>query len=385
MEAPLLPQRFTLLGGPFHRLGCRLGLVRDRSNTVRFGIAIAASLWLTGLLLAVIEGQAGRLLSVECLSAHTRLLVAIPLAFLCEAWFDPRATDFLVSLVRTRVIDESSERVLKAEIERLERWRDSWIPELGLLIVIVLVTLFGPRAYLAASFSTHELSRSVVPWVGHWYWIVCMPVFRFIVLRWVLHLALWTHLLWRVSRMRLRMTPTHADLMGGLGSLEVAQVHLTPLVFAISAVQSATLAEEVYFGRTGFEAVYIAAASILFLQTVLFLSPLLLFSKQMWNCKVTGLADYSAYSSRYSREFEKKWIRDGSDSAQDLLGTPDVQSLADLSTGQDNVTSMRVVPVSLRGVRAILLAAVLPLLPLTLLKLTPSELFQDFFGRIIGL
>ena len=36
---------FSLLGGPLHRLGCRLGLVRGGTNTVALGLALGALLW----------------------------------------------------------------------------------------------------------------------------------------------------------------------------------------------------------------------------------------------------------------------------------------------------------------------------------------------------
>jgi hypothetical protein len=49
--------RFSLLGGPLHRLGLRLGLVRGTSNTVALGLVIGWSMWL--LILLLIEGQVG--------------------------------------------------------------------------------------------------------------------------------------------------------------------------------------------------------------------------------------------------------------------------------------------------------------------------------------
>ena len=34
-------EAFSLLGGTLHRLGCRLGLVRNDTNTLRLGLALA--------------------------------------------------------------------------------------------------------------------------------------------------------------------------------------------------------------------------------------------------------------------------------------------------------------------------------------------------------
>ena len=84
---------FSLLGGPLHRLGVRVGLVRNGTNTVALGLALGAFLWTVLLVLAVIGGITPRLFSVSVIGGHVRLLVAIPLFFMCEAWIDPMMTN----------------------------------------------------------------------------------------------------------------------------------------------------------------------------------------------------------------------------------------------------------------------------------------------------
>jgi hypothetical protein len=38
-------ERFSLLGGPLYRLGCRFGLVRGGTNTTAIGLALGGGLW----------------------------------------------------------------------------------------------------------------------------------------------------------------------------------------------------------------------------------------------------------------------------------------------------------------------------------------------------
>lgn len=59
-------EKFSLLGGPLHRLGCRLGLVRERTNTLRLGLALAALLWIGLMLMASIEGVSQGIFSESC-------------------------------------------------------------------------------------------------------------------------------------------------------------------------------------------------------------------------------------------------------------------------------------------------------------------------------
>jgi hypothetical protein len=84
-------------------------------------------------------------------------------------------------------------------------------------------------------------------------------------------------------------------------------------------------------------------------------------------------------------EFERKWL--GADPApgEPLLGTADIQSLADLSNSVSIVRDMRLVPVSPSMLMYLAVAALLPLLPLVLFKYPLADLLAKFFGRLAGL
>jgi hypothetical protein len=97
------------------------------------------------------------------------------------------------------------------------------------------------------------------------------------------------------------------------------------------------------------------------------------------------MSDYSALAERYVNEFDRKWL--GADPApgESLLGTADIQSLADLSNSVSIVRDMRLVPVSPSIVKSLAVAALLPLLPLVLFKYPLADLLTKFFGRLAGL
>jgi len=69
---------FSLLGGPLHRMGRRIGLVRG-TNTVRLGLALGVGLWLIVVTMAVLGGVTDRLFELSLVGRHVRLLLAIPL------------------------------------------------------------------------------------------------------------------------------------------------------------------------------------------------------------------------------------------------------------------------------------------------------------------
>ena len=101
-------EKFSLLGGPLHRLGRRLGLVRGETNTVALGLVLGLLPWSILLALASIGGVSGRLFSLSAIAGDVRLLVVIPLFFLCESSLDPRLRDFVSTIVRSGVVPSSA-------------------------------------------------------------------------------------------------------------------------------------------------------------------------------------------------------------------------------------------------------------------------------------
>jgi hypothetical protein len=93
---------FSLLGGPLYRLGCRLGLVHRRTDTIALGLVLGAFLWIVLLALALVEGFSHVLFSLGAIGAHVRLLLVIPLLFVSEPFIDPRFTAFVQGIVRCR-------------------------------------------------------------------------------------------------------------------------------------------------------------------------------------------------------------------------------------------------------------------------------------------
>jgi len=380
-------EEFSLLGGPLHRLGERLRLVRGGTNTVVLGLALGASLWVVLLLLTVLEGAADRVFSLTAIAAHVRLLVAIPLFFFCEALVDPRMARFVSTLVQSQVVPPSALPRLEAEIARTTRWKNSVWPETVFMLAALLSLLLGTHLRLLGVTATYDPSRAGGEAIltGSWYWIVCMTLFRFLLLRWLWRLALWCHFLWRLSRLDLHLVPTHPDGVGGLGYLEVVHHEFSPLVVALSAVQAASFAEEFAAGTIAFEAIYATLGLMLVVIALLFLVPLGIFAPRLWACRVKGRADYSVLAASYVNEFDEKWLGAHRTPDTPMLGTPDVRSLADLIVSAGVVRDVRLVIVSPHLLVNIAAAAVLPMVPLLLLKFPAQELAEKLLLRLFGL
>ena len=111
---------------------------------------------------------------------------------------------------------------------------------------------------------------------------------------------------------------------------------------------------------------------------VAILAPLLMFTPRMARVRRKGLADYGLFAQRYVESFDQKWLR-GTSHSEELLGTGDIQSLADLGNSYEIVREMRVVPFALQDVSRLAAATAAPLSPLLLTIFSFEELIIRVF------
>ncbi len=104
------------------------------------------------------------------------------------------------------------------------------------------------------------------------------------------------------------------------------------------------------------------------------LGPLVMFTPAMARAKRKGLAEYGLLAEHYVERFEQKWVREKS--ADELLGSPDIQSLADLGNSYAVVREMHSIPFGLEDITRLAAATAAPLLPLLLTVFSPEELIM---------
>jgi hypothetical protein len=365
-----------------------MGLVRAGTNTFRLGLVLAGLAWGVLVLLSLLQGTTHRVFSLALIAGHVRLLVAIPLFFLGETWVAPRVTEFVGNILDSGLVPEMEEPALAADIRHLDRIKDSWLAEAFFLLVAfawplieIVVSLPGRTASWAHVFGQTQGGPA---WVAGWYMLFCLPLYRFLVLRWLWRLGLWWYFLRLTERLKLNLVPTHSDGVAGLGYLEVVHEHFVPLVLATSAVLSASFAEDIVAGAMAFEALYLLIPLVLLLNAVLFVAPLLVFSRKLWRCRAHGLDEYMAMASRYVHAFDHKWVRDKQASGESQLGTEDLQSLASLTAAVAVIHEMRLAPVSWSLVRILGISALVPLLPLFLLEYPVAQIAETLFRALAG-
>ena len=376
---------FSLVdGGPLCALLRRLGWTRPdgRLDYRRACIVLVAVAW-GPLLIAALYARAtaGHVLAIDW-GIHARLLAAIPLLLLADASLHNRTRFVAERLVADRWVTDQEER-FDEMIARAVRHRDGVVPELVLIGIAlaasqVVVWGFGglPFARRVVTMERHLLAAR---W---WYALVALPLFQFLVYRALWRWVIWIQLLWRLSRLRLQPVATHPDRAGGLEFVSWPSIGFGYVIAALSATQAGVWADQVIYA--GLKVTELKWQVLVFALAALAvaLGPLLVLSGRLWRCQTEGQHDYGSLAIDYTRQFHARWIarRD----RNDVLGSADIQSLADLAGGYDVVARMRFVPFGARAVIALAAAAIAPMLPVALLGVPLDQLLAKLAGTLLG-
>lgn len=389
------PANFSLvLGGPTYQLLRRSHLTDDALTLVHRRIFAGVLItWVPLLLLSAWQGRAwwGQvrmpfLLNVE---PHARFLVAMPLLVVAELVVHLRMRRVLVQFLARDLISLSDRPRLDAIIASAMRLRNSLAAELLLLILIYGIGV-PVRAYLAVDPSTWATGPAAgsgaglanLSLAGWWHALVSVPLFQFLLVRWYFRLLIWSRLLWQVSRIELRLIPTHPDRAGGLGFLANIVYSFTPVLVAHGVLLAAMIADRIFFTGATLPQFVLEIAGGVGALLLLVLGPLMVFAGQLARAKRVGLGEYGVLAQRYVREFDSKWVRGDRDPAEPLVGSGDIQSLADLANSFDVIRTMRYMPFSKETVFQLGVVTLAPMLPLLLTMISLDELLRRLLSAV---
>jgi hypothetical protein len=399
-HGPLTPsQRLLLeqtdfslvLGGPLYQLFRRTRLEGDAAElALRRVLAITAFTWLPLLVLATLSGglwsrDAVAVPFLADVEVHVRFLVALPLLIVAELVVHRRMRLVVRQFLDRQIIPEDAKPRFDAAIASVYRIRNSPLAELllvalvygvGVLVVWRLYAVLDKTAW----YTVPAVAGSRLSAAGMWYTFVSVPVFQFLLLRWYFRLLIWTRFLWLVSRIRLSLVPTHPDRVGGLGFLSGTSFAFIPLAVAHGAVLAGLIANRILHTGVPLMSFKVEISIVVAFVLALVFLPLLLFVPQLAQAKRDGTREYGTLAERYVRAFDAKWIRGGAPPEEALVGSADIQSLADLSNSYEVVRTMRPVLVTRDAVIQLAGATLAPLVPLLLTIMPLEELLKKLFG-----
>ena len=384
------PEFSLVLGGPLYQLLRRAHLTDDALTHLRQRMVVIALLgWLPLLVLSALEGQLwGGSVAVPFLhdvEAHVRFLVVVPLLVLAELVVHQRMRFLLKQFIERDLIPESAMARFDAAIASAFRLRNSVLAEVLLIAFVYVVgVLVIWRHYTALATATWYAVPTEeglkLSFSGVWYGYVSLPIFQFLLMRWYFRIFIWMRFLWQVSRIDLSLVPTHPDRVGGLGFLSNTVYAFVPLAVAHGGLVAGNIANRIfYLGATLLQFKAEIAVLVLFVLCMV-LGPLLLFAPQLAEAKRKGNREYGTLAERYVREFDAKWLRGGAPAGEPLVGSGDIQSLADLSNSFEVVRTMGIAPVTKQAIVQLVAATLAPIVPLALTMMPLEELLKKLFG-----
>ncbi|HEY7304576.1 MAG TPA: hypothetical protein VH601_10700 [Bryobacteraceae bacterium] len=380
--SPLI-DRFSLIeGGPIYRFQTAIGMaLPDRAGVLKRALLTTLVTWFPLLVLSLIQGRAfGSQVQVPFLydfAAAIRFLIGLPLLVIAEAVIDPRLNHAVRHFVKSGLVAREDLPAFEKVILTINKLRDAVFPALVILVIAFAPSIFTKKAELMRhGISTwHAVSSASgdnLSLAGWWFALISVPLFRLLLLRWVWIIFLWTIFLSRVRRIRLACIATHPDTCGGLGFLADAQLLFGFIAFAGAAAFAGALGNQIAYEGATVSSVKWLMITYCVLMTVVFAAPLLVLTPKLAQVKRSGLHKYAALGTAYVESFDTKWIQNLSPEPEPLLGTSDIQSLADLYNSYTVVREMKVVLVDKKVLIGLTLPSVLPFIPLVIIA-TPAD------------
>ncbi len=116
---------------------------------------------------------------------------------------------------------------------------------------------------------------------------------------------------------------------------------------------------------------------------LLILGPLLIFTPLLARTRRQGLREYGIFANTYNRAFHQRWVAGEPPADEPLLGSADIQSLADLGNSFGLIREMKIFPFSQQQILQIAIISSLPGLPLIFLVMPVGEILQLLAGALL--
>jgi hypothetical protein len=384
---------FSLVnGGLLYQLWRRTLLSGDAMQLTHRRVIVAALLaWLPLLLLSMAQGSAwGHGLAftfLQDIETHVRFLIVVPLLILAEIPVHRRLHQIVNGFVEHGLVRDAARPKFDAAIASALRLRNSYVAELALIVFVYCVGILVWR---------HQVSLDVSSWyaaaeVGHprlthagwWAALVSMPVFQFLMFRWYFRLFIWARFLWQVSRMDLNLEPMHPDGAAGLRFLSLTGRSYSMFLLAMGTVLSGMIANRIFYAGAkllDFKLEVIGWVTVL---VFLILGPLLVFLPRLRAVRRKGMLEYGGLGQRYAGEFHRKWNGGGPPPDEPLLGSADIQSLADLRNAFVIIEDMRLTPFGMKNVTTLAAFVLIPIAPLLLTMFSVEQLVDRMLKALL--
>ena len=358
-------------GDPLHRLLQRMRLLsNDTINYWRVLPLVVVAGWFIPCALSAIEGNLLRKSAPESFLLDPNIYVqnfVVILLLYAERFIDERIVHAGILFSRSGILAKDEE-YSRAEI-RMAKLRTNIIPDIVALTLASVFALMWVVPAIHAGVTTWMVHYASghwrLTWAGVWTATILSPLFEYLWLRWVWKVFIWIGFLSRMARADMRLAVGHPDRVGGLAFIGDVQAGFGILIFALGLVVASNVFRELVVVKHGTPLILVSnIGGFVILAPLVFLLPLLMFTKKIYTAKQIGLVRYNILLTEFINAFEAKFLPVSNDRTEPLRATADLAALSNIETLHSHVASMRIVPFDLLSFGRLMLAAASPMAPI---------------------
>jgi hypothetical protein len=380
---PVLDELFD--GGPPRRLETALRLVKpDKPKIIGRAVLVSLIVWMPLILLASMQsfglGQDKLSDLLFDFAVHARYLVAVPLFILAESFTLSTLGSTARHFVEADLIREPDRPRFELIAASTRRLLNSTVVEFLVILfayftVMILIRMISPEKIP----DWHMLKKEHLSfsWAGWWHILVSIPLSLILLFGWLWRLFLWSVFLWRVSRLDLHLVPAHPDLSGGLQFVGASLRAFPLLSFAFGAAVAGGVANRVvHRGMHLIDFKYIIATLVVVI-LILFVAPLTVFTREILQARRRGIFEYGALAGAVGRQMERKWLKSADGVDDGALDVQHFSATTDLYQLVSNVYQIKSVPLDLQDLVAVVVAVLLPFVPVLLYEIPLNVILPD--------
>ncbi len=373
-------------GGPFYRAQQAARLIQaGRWNLGRRLIFAIAVGWVPLVLITLLFNPRAVWGLITDYPINARLLIGVPVLLVGQLVMEATFSKVLHHIHDAGLLTPPDTDRLDQTLVRLLRLRDSVIPE---LIIIA-------AAYAHVFQVVHTHLHIVRPWAlvgtgadvhlsaAAWYYVLVSQLFY----QFLLGISLWKWFLWtmflfKLSRLDLQLVPTHPDRHGGIGFLGMSPLALAPTIFVAATAIGALWRAQILRQGMRLMDFKVEGIVLLIIMILVALGPLVLFVPKLSQLRRKGILEYGILAQMHGMDFHHKWVLQRAGREGDFLAAPEISSLTDFASSYQNIEALKPFPFDKGAFFAIVLAVVIPMLPVILAEIPFAEVLKGLLSAV---
>jgi hypothetical protein len=313
-------------------------------------------------------------------ATHVRLLVAAPVFLFIDTMFPRSCRIILEQLAFKNFVPDAAEPTLQRILRSGTRLANSWVPEALLMVLSIGLGISALLGIVPASGVVRGPGERTPAEI--WYTLTDWPFVQFLLWRALWRWVIWVRIVFGLSRIQLDLVPTHPDRRGGISFLRLPSVgYCAFLLFAVASMLCAEWGERLTFDRSfrGFLpllALFAGAGGLIAF------GPLLAFAPQLFRARRQGIIDCGGRACDEGRRFQRRVAQ--ARAIDDPAAAVEVSALCDVGVVyREAVDRLQIVLVDRRDLIALLIATLLPVLPMMVLRI-PMEDWRGLASMLTG-